>query len=36
LLVHAPKADDHYLPLGDFFNITYLPMGMPALGNALV
>lgn len=35
LLVHAPKAHNHYLPLGDFFNITYLPMGLPALANAL-
>jgi radical SAM superfamily enzyme YgiQ (UPF0313 family) len=31
LFVHAPKADNHYLPFGDFFNITYLPMGVPAL-----
>ncbi|MFM7203753.1 MAG: radical SAM protein [Myxococcota bacterium] len=31
LLVHTPKADNHYLPIGDFFNITYLPMGMLAL-----
>lgn len=35
LLVHTPKADNHYLPLGDFFNITYLPMGMLALGEYL-
>jgi len=35
LFVHAPKADNHYLPLGDFFNITYLPMGLPALANLL-
>lgn len=35
LLVHAPKADNHYLPIGDFFNITYLPMGMLALAELL-
>ena len=35
LLVHTPKADNHYLPIGDFFNITYLPMGMLALGELL-
>ena len=27
LFIHTPKADNHYLPLGDFFNITYMPMG---------
>ena len=31
LFVHAPKAGNHYLPLGDFFNVTYMPMGLPAL-----
>lgn len=31
LLVHVPKADNHYLPFGDFFNITYMPMGLPAI-----
>ncbi len=35
LLVHAPKADNHYLPFGDFFNITYAPMGMLALAELL-
>ncbi len=33
LFVHVPKAANHYLPLGDFFNITYMPMGLPALAN---
>lgn len=31
LLVHPPKAHNHYLPLGDFMNIGYLPMGLPAI-----
>lgn len=35
LLVHTPKADNHYLPFGDFFNITYAPMGMLALTELL-
>ncbi|HIN86811.1 MAG TPA: hypothetical protein EYN06_10045, partial [Myxococcales bacterium] len=35
LFVHVPKADNHYLPFGDFFNITYMPMGVPALSNLL-
>lgn len=35
LLVHTPKADNHYLPFGDFFNITYMPMGMPALAQIM-
>ncbi len=35
LFVHAPKADNHYLPFGDFFNITYMPMGMPAMAAVL-
>ena len=33
LFVHTPKADNHYLPFGDFFNITYMPMGLPALAD---
>ncbi len=33
LFVHVPKAANHYLPLGDFFNITYMPMGLPALSD---
>ena len=36
LFVHTPKADNHYLPLGDFFNITYMPMGLVALANVLL
>jgi len=36
LFVHTPKADNHYLPLGDFFNITYMPMGLVALANLLL
>ena len=35
LFIHTPKADNHYLPLGDFFNITYMPMGLIALANVL-
>ncbi|MCB9780289.1 MAG: cobalamin B12-binding domain-containing protein [Alphaproteobacteria bacterium] len=35
LLVHSPKADNHYLPFGDFFNITYAPMGLLALAEIL-
>ena len=35
LFIHTPKADNHYLPLGDFFNITYMPMGLVALANIL-
>lgn len=35
LLVHAPKADNHYLPFGDFFNITYMPMGLLAIAEQL-
>ena len=35
LFVHAPKAHNHYLPLGDFMNICYMPMGLPALANCL-
>ncbi len=35
LFVHVPKADNHYLPLGDFFNITYMPMGLPALARCI-
>lgn len=33
LFVHVPKAANHYLPLGDFFNVTYMPMGLPALAD---
>ena len=35
LLVHTPKADNHYLPIGDFFNITYMPMGLFAIAEYL-
>ncbi len=35
LLVHAPKADNHYLPFGEFFNITYMPMGLLAIAEWL-
>ncbi len=35
LFVHVPKADNHYLPIGDFFNITYMPMGVPAMAELL-
>ena len=33
LFVHAPKADNNYLPFGDFFNITYMPMGLLAIAD---
>ena len=35
LFVHVPKADNHYLPFGDFFNITYMPMGVTAIAEVL-
>ena len=35
LFVHVPKADNHYLPFGDFFNITYMPMGVLAIAEVL-
>jgi radical SAM superfamily enzyme YgiQ (UPF0313 family) len=31
LFIHSPKANNHYLPLGDFMNICYMPMGLPAV-----
>lgn len=35
LFVHAPKAEGHYLPFGDFMNITYMPMGLLAIAEWL-
>jgi radical SAM superfamily enzyme YgiQ (UPF0313 family) len=35
LLVHAPKFDNWYKPLGDFIWINYLPMGILALADNL-
>ncbi len=35
LFVHVPKAHNHYLPFGDFMNICYMPMGLPAIANHL-
>lgn len=35
LLVHAPKFDNWYKPLGDYIWINYLPMGMFALADNL-
>ncbi len=35
LLLHIPKFSSVYLPLGEFLNITYMPMGLPALANQL-
>ena len=35
LLLHVPKFSNVYAPLGEFMNITYMPMGMPALSNWL-
>lgn len=31
LFVHVPKFASEYLPLGEFMNITYMPMGLLAL-----
>lgn len=31
LFLHVPKFENEYLPLGEFINITYMPMGLPAL-----
>ena len=31
LFVHVPKFSSEYLPLGEFINITYMPMGLLAL-----
>jgi radical SAM superfamily enzyme YgiQ (UPF0313 family) len=31
LFVHTPKFSNEYLPLGEFMNITYMPMGLFAL-----
>ncbi|MFC1642476.1 cobalamin-dependent protein [Myxococcota bacterium] len=31
LFVHVPKFSSEYLPLGEFLNITYMPMGLLAL-----
>jgi len=31
IFVHVPKAANHYLPLGEFWNITYLPQGLPGI-----
>ncbi|MCJ7664974.1 MAG: cobalamin-dependent protein, partial [Desulfobacterales bacterium] len=36
MLVHAPKFDNWYKPLGDFIWINYLPMGIFALADNLV
>jgi radical SAM superfamily enzyme YgiQ (UPF0313 family) len=35
LFVHVPKAHNHYLPFGDFMNICYMPMGLPAVAEFL-
>lgn len=35
LFLHVPKAHNHYLPLGDFMNITYMPLGLPGLAEWL-
>jgi radical SAM superfamily enzyme YgiQ (UPF0313 family) len=35
LLIHAPKFDNWYKPLGDFIWINYLPMGIFALADNL-
>ena len=31
MLLHVPKLANEYLPLGEFINITYMPMGLLAL-----
>ncbi|HOE67198.1 MAG TPA: radical SAM protein [Candidatus Hydrogenedentes bacterium] len=33
LFVHVPKCANEYLPLGEFLNITYAPMGLLALAH---
>ena len=33
LFLHIPKFSNVYLPLGEFMNVTYMPMGLPALAN---
>ncbi len=35
LFVHVPKFSSEYLPLGEFINITYMPMGLLALAELL-
>ncbi|MFT4570922.1 MAG: radical SAM superfamily enzyme YgiQ (UPF0313 family) [Hyphomicrobiaceae bacterium] len=35
LLLHVPKFSSVYAPLGEFMNITYMPMGLPAIANWL-
>lgn len=35
LFVHVPKFSNEYLPLGEFMNITYMPMGIFAMANKL-
>ena len=33
LLVHTPKMNNFYKPLGDFMFINYMPMGLPAIAD---
>ena len=35
LLIHAPKINDRFGPLGEAMSINYLAVGLPALGGAL-
>ena len=35
LLLHVPKFSSVYAPLGEFMNINYLPMGLPAIADRL-
>lgn len=35
LLIHAPKVNDRFGPLGDAMSINYLAVGLPALGGAI-
>ena len=35
LLIHAPKINDRFGPLGDAMSINYLAVGLPALGGAV-
>lgn len=35
LLLHVPKFNNFYKPIGDFIWLNYMPMGLPAIGDVL-
>lgn len=35
LFLHVPKWANEYLPLGEFLNVTFMPMGLPAMAELL-